>query len=390
MSRFTVPRNIFYGNGSMQELAHLKGYTRAFIVTGGVIPQLGLLDKLENILKGTGMEVFSFTEVENDPSIETVMRGKELMLEFQPDLIVAIGGGSAIDAAKAMWVFYEHPDLTFQSILETGEIPKMRNKARLAAIPSTSGTGSEVTSFAVISDHKAKIKYPIADFEITPDIAVLDSEVTATMPPKLVAHTGMDALCHSIEAYVALNRSNFTNPLAIHAIVVILGYLRDSYDGNIDARGEMHVAQCLAGMAFTNADLGITHSLAHKIGGALGLPHGLCNAILMAYVIKYNARDRAAMRHYANISRRAGLDGLREMNLVNSLVREIQELNEYMDIPHRLMDAGISEFKFEMNKNYIAEQALLDACTLTNPRKPTEADMLHILECAYYGKPVTV
>lgn len=389
MSRFTIPRNIFYGNESMKELANLKGFTRAFIVTGGVIPKLGLLDKLVDILQGAGMETYSFTGVEADPSIETVMQGKEEMLQFQPDLIVAIGGGSAIDAAKAMWVFYEHPDLTFEQVKEEGSVPKMRTKARLAAIPSTSGTGSEVTSFAVISDHKAKIKYPIADYEITPDIAVLDSDVTATMPPKLVAYTGMDALCHAIEAYVALNRSSFTNPLAIHAIVMIFGYLKDSYDGNMEAREEMHIASVLAGMAFTNADLGITHSLAHKIGGALGVPHGLCNAILMPYVIKYNARDRAAMRHYANISRRAGLDGLREMNLVNSLVEGVKDLNRYMQVPSSFSEAGISEFKFEMNKNYIAEQAMLDACTLSNPRQTSESDLLHILECAYYGKPVT-
>ena len=390
MSRFTIPRNVFYGKGSMSELASLKGYSRAFIVTGGVIPKLGLLDKLENILRGAGMEVTAYSEVENDPSIETVMRGAELMLQFEPDLIVAIGGGSAIDAAKAMWVFYEHPDLTFEKIKEDGTLPKMRVKARLAAIPSTSGTGSEVTSFAVISDHKAKIKYPIADFEITPDIAVLDEEVTATMPPVLVAHTGMDALCHAIEAYVALNRSSFTNPLAIHAIVMIFGYLKGSYDGDLGARGEMHIAQCLAGMAFTNAQLGITHSLAHKIGGALGIPHGLCNAILMPYVIKYNARDRAAMRHYANIARRAGLDGLREMNLVNSLVEGVKDLSRYMNIPASFEEAGVSEFRFEMEKHHIAEQAYLDACTLSNPRKASEADLLNILECAYYGRPCII
>lgn len=390
MSRFTIPRNIFYGKGSMSELKDLKGFSRAFIVTGGVIPKLGLLDKLKNILLDAGFEVGIYDKVENDPSIETVNEGAQLMQAFKPDLIVAIGGGSAIDAAKAMWVFYEYPELTFEKILQDGSVPKMRRKARLCAIPSTSGTGSEVTSFAVISDHKAKVKYPIADYEITPDIAVLDEEVTLTMPPVLVAHTGMDALCHAIEAYVALERSSFTNPLAIHAITMIFGYLKDSYDGDLGARGEMHIAQCLAGMAFTNAELGITHSLAHKIGGSLGVPHGLCNAILMPYVIKYNARDRAAMRHYANISRRVGLDGLREMNLVNSLVEAVRDLSKYMNLPSNFQEAGVSEFKFEMNKEYIAEQAYLDACTQFNPRQTNEAELLNILECAYYGKPVII
>jgi len=390
VSRFTIPRNIFYGKGSMNELAELKGFDRAFIVTDGVMDKLGFAAKLENILKSANMAVTTYSGVENDPSIETVMEGAHRMQEFEPNLIVAIGGGSCIDAAKAMWVFYEYPELTFDQVREKGSVPKMRRKARLAAIPSTSGTASEVTSFTVISDHKAKVKYPIADYEITPDIAVLDEEITLTMPPSLVANTGMDALCHAIEAYVALKRSSFTNPLAIHAIAIICGYLRDSYDGDLSARGEMHIASCLAGMAFTNAELGITHSLAHKIGGALGVPHGLCNAILMPYVIKYNARDRAAMRHYANIARRVGLDGTREMNLVNSLVEGIRNMSTYMNIPLCLKDVGISEFKFEINKEYIAQQAFEDACTASNPRKTSPEDLLNILECAYWGKPVII
>lgn len=390
MARFTIPRNIFYGKGSMNELADLQGYSRAFIVTGGVIPKLGLLSKLEDILRRGGMETEAFMDVENDPSIETVMEGSRQMLLFNPDIIVAIGGGSCIDAAKAMWVFYEYPELTFEKILEAGNIPPLRKKAIMAAIPSTSGTGSEVTSFTIISDRKAKIKYPITSYDITPDIAVLDEEITQTMPPSLVAYTGMDALCHAVEAYVALDRSNFTNPLAIHAINVISGYLCDSFDGDLTARGEMHIAQCLAGMAFTNAKLGITHSLAHKIGGAYNIPHGLCNAILMPYVIKYNARDRAAMRHYANIARRLGLDGQREMNLVNSLVNTIKDMSAYMQLPSNLADAGISEFKFNMDKEYVAQQAFLDGCTESNPRKTSPEDLLNILECAYYGRPVII
>ncbi len=389
MSRFTLPRNIFYGAGSMKELANIRDRHRAFIVSDRVMAQLGVLSKLENILNEAGLTSTIYTDVENDPSIETVLAGSQAMLAFEPDLIVALGGGSCIDAAKAMWVFYEHPDLTFERILAEGRVPSLRHKAILAAIPSTSGTGSEVTSFAVISDHKAKVKYPIVDFEVTPDIAVLDEEITATMPPKLVSYTGLDALCHGIEAYVANSRSNFTNPLAIHAITIIFGYLQDSYDGNLQARGEMHIAQCMAGMAFANAQLGITHSLAHAIGGAFGLPHGLCNAILMPYVIKFNSRERRAMRHYANIGRRLSLEGFREMNLVNSLVRSINELEDYMNIPKTFYDAGISEFRFITEKESIANNAFHDNCTASNPRAATPEDLLHILECAYYGKPVT-
>ena len=254
----------------------------------------------------------------------------------------------------------------------------------------TAFIGAMVTSFAVISDHKAKAKYPIVDYEVTPDIAVLDEEITATMPPKLVSYTGLDALCHAIEAYVAKKRSNFTNPLAIHAITIIFGYLEDSYDGNLAARGEMHIAQCMAGMAFANAELGITHSLAHAMGGAFGIPHGLCNAILMPYVIKYNCRNRAAMRHYANIGRRLGLEGMREMNLVNSLIRSINDVEDYMNIPKTFYDAGISEFRFITEKESIAMNALNDNCTPSNPREVTKEDLLHILECAFYGKPDSI
>jgi alcohol dehydrogenase class IV len=389
MSRFTIPRDIFFGKGSMRELKSLKGYKRAFIVTGGVIPKIGLLDKLIDILKECHMEIASFIDVEPDPSVETVMRGKERMLEFNPDIIVAIGGGSAIDAAKAMYVFYEHPHLTFEDIKEPDSVPRLRNKAIFVAIPSTSGTASEVTAFAVITDTKTKVKYPIADHDLTPDIAILDSEITATMPPVLVAHTGLDALTHAVEAYVAKSRSSFTNPLAIHSIAMIYGYLKDSFDGDIDARGEMHVAQCIAGMAFTNAQLGITHSLAHKTGGLFNLPHGLCNAILMPYVMRYNEKDYMASRHYANIARRLGLPGLTEKILINSLIEGIQSLTKSLDVPLTFEAAGVREFLFTMEKRAIAEGAFLDPCTLFNPREVSVDDLERILECAYYGKPVT-
>jgi len=389
MARFTIPRDIFFGKGSMSQLKQLKGYKRAFIVTGGVIPKIGVLDKLVGILKECNMEIASYIDVEPDPSVETVMRGKERMLEFCPDIIVAIGGGSAIDAGKAMYVFYEHPELTFEDIKEPGSVPRLRNKAIFVAIPSTSGTASEVTSFAVITDTQTKVKYPISDHDLTPDIAILDSEITATMPPVLVAHTGLDALTHAVEAYVAKSRSSFTNPLAIHSIAMIFGFLKESFDGDIDARGEMHVAQCIAGMAFTNAQLGITHSLAHKVGTPFHLPHGLCNAILMTYVIRYNQKDDAALRHYANIARRLGLPGLTEKIQANSLIEGIQDLTRSLNVPLSFEEAGVREFVFNMEKRNIAAEAFRDPCTLFNPRETSPDDMEKLLECAYYGKPVT-
>ena len=267
MARFTLPRDIYFGENAMEELKNLKGHKKAFIVTGGSSMQkFGFLDKLQKILEDTGLEVKLFEGVEPDPSVETVMAGAKAMQEFEPDIIVAIGGGSPIDAAKAMWVFYEYPELTFDDIKTPFSMPKLRKKAIFAAIPSTSGTATEVTAFSVITDYSTKIKYPLADFEITPDIAILDSTIPETMPPKLVAHTGMDALTHAIEAYVASARSKFSDPLALEAISMVFDHLEDSYNGDKRARGEMHIAQCLAGMAFSNALLGITHSLAHKIG----------------------------------------------------------------------------------------------------------------------------
>jgi len=388
MSRFTIPRDIFFGKDCMYELATLKGlYGRAFVVTGGVIPELGLLDKLNQILRDADMEVASFTDVEPNPSVETVMRGAEAMRTFQPDFLVAIGGGSAIDACKAMWIFYEHPHLTFEDIKE--KIPPLRKKAVMAAIPSTSGTGSEVTSFAVITDTKTHVKYPIADYNLTPDIAILDPIVTATMPPVLVAHTGMDALTHAIEAYVATERNNFTRPLAMHAVSTITGYIEDSYYGDLEARDQMHVAQCMAGMAFTNSQLGICHSLAHSIGGIFELSHGLCNALLLPYVMMYNMKDAGAQRHYAVISRRLGLDGRNDKTWLNSLVEKVQKLNQALHIPATLDEAGVSEFKFKLYVDELALHAMEDPCTRTNPRSPTLEDMRRILECAYFGNRIT-
>jgi len=387
MSRFTIPRDIFFGRDSMYELEALRGrYHRAYVVTGGVIPKLGLLDKLVGILQGAGMEVAAFVDVEPNPSVETVLKGAREMQEFKPDLLVAIGGGSAIDACKVMWAFYEYPDITFEQL--RNEVPRLRRKAIMAAIPSTSGTGSEVTSFAVITDTHTHVKYPISDYDLTPDIAILDPIVTATMPAVLVAHTGMDALTHAMEAYVSKERNNFTRPLAMHAISTITGYIEDSYYGDLEARDQMHVAQCMAGMAFTNSQLGICHSLAHSIGTVYNLSHGCCNALLLPYVMMYNMKDHAAQRHYAVISRRLGLDGRNDKTWMNSLVTKVQELNAALGIPATLEAAGVSEFKFKMTLDECAQHALEDPCTLTNPRDPTVEELKHILECAYSGRRV--
>jgi alcohol dehydrogenase class IV len=388
MARFTLPRDLYFGKGALKELKNLKGHKKAIVLSGGSsMERFGFLDKVENILKETGLEVSFIKGIEPDPSVETVMKGAETMREFGPDVIVAIGGGSTIDAGKAMWIFYEHPEVTFDDVKDPFTVPKLRNKAIFVAIPSTSGTATEVTAFSVITDYSQKIKYPLADFEITPDIAILDSDIPQTMTPKLVAHTGMDALTHAIEAYVASNRSRFSDPLAKEAILMVYDNIVASYNGDAEARGEMHIAQCLAGMAFSNALLGITHSLAHKIGAQYHIPHGCCNAILLPYVIQFNAKT--SQSDFAVIARMLGLPGNTEKQLTNSLVKSIQELNAELNIAPTLKENGVEEELFKSTVDYIAKNAVLDPCTASNPRETSVEEMRKILECAYEGKPVT-
>ena len=388
MARFTLPRDIYFGPNAMEELKSLKGRQRAFIVTGGSsMKRTGFLQKLDGILKQNGLETRIYDGVEPDPSIERVYDGAKAMREFEPDVIVAIGGGSPMDAAKAMWVFYEYPDKTFDDIKEPFSLPPLRRKAIFAAIPSTSGTASEVTAFSVITDYSTGIKYPLADFEITPDIAVLDTDIPLTMPQSLTAHTGMDALTHAIEAYVASARSDFSDPLALKAISDIFDSLVDSYHGDKEARGKMHIAQCLAGMAFSNALLGIAHSLAHKTGAMFHLPHGCCNALLRPFVIQFNAR--ACMERYAQIARFLGLPGFTDKQLTDSLVEAVRGMNRKLGIAPTYRENGVREEAFKANCDTICENAALDPCTSSNPRAADAEDLKRVLSCAFYGEDVT-
>lgn len=353
--------------------------------------RFGFLDKAEAYLKEAGMEVELFEGIEPDPSVETVMKGAAAMEKFQPDWIVAIGGGSPIDAAKAMWIKYEYPDITFEDMCKVFGIPKLRKKAHFCAISSTSGTATEVTAFSIITDYEKGIKYPIADFEITPDVAIVDPELAETMPQKLVAHTGMDAMTHAIEAYVSTANSDFTDPLALHAIEMIQHDLIDSYNGDMAKRDAMHNAQCLAGMAFSNALLGIVHSMAHKTGAAFStghIPHGCANAIYLPYVIKYNAKDPVAAKRYAEIARRMGLPGTSEKALINSLCAKIDAFNVELNIPKTLKDFGIDEAEFKEKIAKISELAVGDACTGSNPRPIDPAAMEKLFNCTYYGTEV--
>lgn len=386
MVRFTLPRDIYHGKGSIDVLKEIKGKKAMIVMGGGSMRKFGFLQKVENNLKEAGLEVMVFEGVESDPSVETVMEGAEAMRKFNPDWIVGLGGGSPIDAAKAMWIFYEYPDFTFEEAIVPFKLPKLRKKAKFIAIASTSGTATEVTAFSVITDYKAKIKYPIADFNITPDIAIVDPDLAETMPPKLVAHTGMDAMTHAIEAYVSTNADNFTDPLALKAIEMVRDNIKNSYDGDKFARSEMHDAQCLAGMAFSNVSLGIVHSMAHKIGGVFHVPHGCANAILLPSVIEFNSK--VCVERYAKIASVLGLDGNDEKQLTKSLVNLIRDLNKKLNIPATFKEYGVDEKELLDNLSFMSKNAVKDACTLTNPRKVTPEEIEKIYKASFYGEEV--
>ncbi|MCQ4636526.1 iron-containing alcohol dehydrogenase [Anaerovorax odorimutans] len=390
MKRFTLPRDIYYGENSLEALRTISGKKAMLVLGGGTMKRLGFVDRVLSLLKEGGMETSVFEGVEPDPSVETVMKGAKAMEEFQPDWIVAMGGGSPIDAAKAMWVFYEHPQVSFEDLLVPFSFPELRKKARFAAIPSTSGTATEVTAFSVITDYKKGIKYPLADFNITPDLAIVDPALAEAMPKDLTACTGMDALTHAIEAYVSAAHSAFTDPLALKAIDMINSSLIKSYDGDMKEREEIHYAQCLAGMAFSNALLGIVHSMAHKTGAAFSkghITHGIANAMYLPYVIRYNARVEEAFKRYVDIAEIMGIEGTRKES-IEKLCGRIGEMNRYMGIPASLKEFGIDETEFKEKLPELAANAVEDACTGSNPRAIDTPSMEKLLTCIYYGEDV--
>lgn len=403
MARFTLPRDVYHGKGALEVLKELKGKRAMICVGGGSMKRFGFLDKAVEYLKEAGMEVELIEGIEPDPSVDTVMRGAEAMTRFQPDWIVAMGGGSPIDAAKAMWIKYEYPKITFEDMCKVFGLPELRRKAHFCAIPSTSGTATEVTAFAVITDYKKGIKYPLADFEITPDIAIVDPELAETMPKKLVAHTGMDAMTHAIEAYVSTANCDFTDPLALHAIEMIQKELIDSYNGDMEKRAKMHNAQCLAGMAFSNALLGIVHSMAHKTGAVFEdygahIIHGAANAMYLPKVIAYNAKNEAAAQRYGIIADRMGLGGENTEDKIRNLIAYLRGMNDELNIPQCIKNYGADSYPTEQGfvpeavflerLPKIAQNALADACTGSNPRQPNQEEMEMLLKCCYFDTEV--
>lgn len=389
MARFTLPRDLYHGKGALNALKELKGKRAFVVVGGGSMKRFGFLDRAVENLKAANMEVRLFEGVEPDPSVETVLRGAAEMRAFEPDWIVAMGGGSPIDAAKAMWAFYEYPDVTFESLCIPFNFPALRTKAHFCAIPSTSGTATEVTAFSVITDYQKGIKYPLADFNITPDVAIVDPDLAETMPAKLTAHTGMDAITHAIEAYVSTLHCDYTDPLALHAIKMVSHDLIDSYNGDKEARARMHNAQCLAGMAFSNALLGIVHSMAHKTGAAYQnghIVHGCANAMYLPKVIRFNSRNEDAANRYREIAAFLGLEPT-----VDALIAHINRMNKALNIPSCIRDyenGMVPEKEFLEKLPKVAELAVGDACTGSNPRSITPAEMEKLLKCCYYDTEV--
>ncbi len=412
MQWFKVPPKIYFENDSIQYLEKMPDISRAFIVTDPTMVKLGYVDKVLYYLRKRQEYCHSeiYSDVEPDPSVETIMNGVESMKNFHPDVIIALGGGSAIDAAKGMWLFYEHPETSFDGLRmkfldirkRTFSYPRLGAKTQFVAVPTTSGTGSEVTAFSVITDKQnGNVKYPLADYELTPDVAIIDPQFVMTVPKVITADTGMDVLTHAIEAYVSVLASDYTDGLAMKAIELVFKYLPRSYANGAsdpEAKEKMHNASCIAGMAFTNAFLGLNHSMAHKLGGEYHIAHGRANAILLPHIIEYNAQlptkfatfpkygKFVANEKYAEIARYLGLPSATTEEGVASLVKAVRDLAASLGIPKSLKEAGIEEKTFFANLALLADRAFEDQCTTANPRYPLISEIEAIYTKAYYGK----
>ena len=410
---FRVPEKTYFKYGCLPvALAELgdMGKKKAFIVTDKVLFEMGYTNKVTEVLESQGIQYKIFSDVEPDPTLRCARAGAAEMTSFQPDVIISLGGGSAMDAAKIMWVMYEHPEVNFHDLAMTFmdirkriyRFPTMGQKAMMVSIATSAGTGSEVTPFAVITDEQTGVKYPLADYELTPDMAIVDAELMMTSPKGLTACAGIDVLVHSIEAYVSIMASEYTNGLALEAIRLVFKYLPDAYNEgttNIKAREKMAHASCMAGMAFSNAFLGINHSMAHKLGAFHHLPHGMANSLVMKEVIKFNATDaptkqaafaqykypNAAWR-YAKIADHLGLGGNTEAEKVELLLKAIDELQNKVNMPKTIKDAGVSEVKFFETLDEMVEQAFDDQCTGANPRYPLMSELKEMYITSYYGE----
>ncbi len=408
-----LPKSIYFRRGSLPiALGDLEGKKRAFLVTDRFLFNNGYADDVVSLLKAQGIEVQTFFDVEADPTLSVVEKGAEAMKSFQPDVILALGGGSPMDAAKIMWVMYEHPDTHFEELAmrfmdirkRIYKFPKMGQKAELVCITTTSGTGSEVTPFAVVTDDKTGAKYPLADYEITPNMAIVDANLVMNMPKSLTAFGGYDAVTHALEAYVSVLANEYSDGQALQALKMLKEYLPSSYAngaGDPIAREKVHNAATIAGVAFANAFLGVCHSMAHKIGAEFHLPHGLANALLISNVVRYNANDNPtkqtafsqydrpqARRRYAEVADHLGLSqaGDRTAEKIERLLTWLEELKVNLEIPLSIQSAGVSEADFIAKLDELAVEAFDDQCTGANPRYPLITELKEVLMSSYYGK----
>lgn len=381
MSKLFLAGEVFHGTGTLSELKNLNGKKAIVVIGGSSVKKNGVLDKAMSYLKEAGIETSLFEGVEPDPSVNTVMKGAEAFRKFNPDWIIGLGGCSAIDAAKAMWVYYEYPDTNFEDIAKPFGVPALRNKAKFVAIPSTSGTGTEMTGLAVITDREKGVKYPIVSYELTPDIAIVDGEICATMPANVTANTGLDALTHCVEAYVSNIDDNYADAFAKGGIELVFSNLKDAVNepNDLVARQNMHDASCLGGFAFTNAWLGIVHSLAHQIGAMYGIPHGCANAILLPNVIRFNSK---ATDKYEDLAKMFG------GKTAEDFARKVEDLRKSVNVVPSIKEYGIDENEWKKNLDYISNNAMNDPCTGFNPRKPTIEELSSIYEACYNGTKV--
>ncbi|HCM87918.1 MULTISPECIES: bifunctional acetaldehyde-CoA/alcohol dehydrogenase [Enterococcus] len=405
MQWFKLPPKIYFEKNSLLYLAQMENVERVMLVCDPGMVQFGYADIVREALgrRKNDVKVEVFSDVEPNPSTNTVYKGLEMIVNFQPDTIIALGGGSAMDAAKGMWMFFEHPDTSFfgakQKFLDIrkrtyGIAPP--EKTQLVCIPTTSGTGAEVTPFAVITDSETHVKYPLADYALTPNVAIIDPQFVLTLPKSIAADTGMDVLTHAIESYVSVMASDYTRGLSLQAIKIVFDYLEESVKtGDETAREKMHNASAMAGMAFANAFLGICHSIAHKIGGEYGIPHGRTNAILLPHIIRYNAKDpqKHAMfpkydyfradTDYADIAKFLGLKGKTTEELVEALITEVYELGLKVGIDMSLKAQGVTQETLDSTVDRMAELAYEDQCTTANPKEPLISELKGIIVTAY-------
>ena len=407
---FKVPQKIYFKYGCLPiALQELKGKKRCFIVTDSYLFSNGFVDKITNVLDELGIDSECFHQVQPDPTLTTINKGLDILNSYQPDVIIGFGGGSPMDAAKIMWLLYENPDVSFEGMsLRFMDIkkriyafPGMGKKADMVSIPTTSGTGSEVTPFSVVTDDKTGLKYPIADYALTPDMAIIDSELVKSMPPSLTAASGIDAVTHSLEAFASIMASDYTNGIALESLRILFKYLPDAYkngETDLKAREKVHNASSMAGMAFANAFLGVCHSMAHKLGAAFHIPHGIANALMINEVIRFNATEipvkqaafsqyeyPTAVSRYARISDYLGLRGKNDNDKITKLIERIEMLKKQLDIPESISDYGISEADFLAGLDELSEQAFDDQCTGANPRYPLISEIREMYLSAFYG-----